>query len=144
MLHSITYGSIFFCLLLYSFYLNEGFLQLQKIVDESIIEMLTNESVSVDVSVRVSATQCTCSRPVHWNQSYKINGSSYCYHLPCVHVYYIMLYNTCINTILIDSFKLVFNHLPFSTKVFASMIHVFIVPWFGKFSSWFYFRLHVQ
>ena len=37
-----------------SFYLNEGFLHLQKLVDEAIIEVLTNQSVDIDVKVRVS------------------------------------------------------------------------------------------
>lgn len=40
---------VFFC----SYYLNEGFMQLQRIVEESIMEMLTNESIDIDVQVRV-------------------------------------------------------------------------------------------
>lgn len=40
---------IYFC----SPYLNEGFMQLEKIINEAIIELKTGKQVNIDVSVRV-------------------------------------------------------------------------------------------
>ena len=49
--------SIIITVCVYSFYFNEGFMQLQKAIDESIIELVTNVSYYIDVTTRVSNYQ---------------------------------------------------------------------------------------
>ena len=48
-----------------SFYLNDGFLQLENVLDRAIIEWKTGQAVEMDVEVRVSGCLKSCKHALH-------------------------------------------------------------------------------